>query len=104
MIYNKFIFMDGLVINMAKKYNRYERYDKALIDRIDSIKSDGDFDPYQATKKRTVSDQEMFDDELYNQYSDTEENNSNDSVIAGLVIAIGVIILGCIIYGIIIAI
>lgn len=51
------------------------RYDQNLLDRIDNMTDEKDFDPYQATKRRTISEQKAFDDSVY-----MDDNDDDDDV------------------------
>lgn len=48
-----------------QKFKPVNTIDSNILNRIDSIKSDKDFNPYEAQKKHTVDNNELFDHELY---------------------------------------
>lgn len=75
------------------------RYNQNLIDRIDNMTDDKDFDPYKATKKRTMSNEQAFDDSIYHGEDDDDVDEYGISTktpkwVVALVIGIAVIIVG----------
>ena len=68
-----------------KSRNTYSRYSKSLLDRIDSMTSDKDYDPYQPEKRHTVTDDSLFNNRDYLSEDELEaldkesENSSNSS-------------------------
>lgn len=76
-----------------EKNKTFSRYDKNLIDRIDGMQSDADFSPYEATRKRTVTNEQLFGDEIYNDLEEEDAANEENSSGAGIVIAILIILL-----------
>ena len=75
------------------KNKTYQRYDKNLIDRIDNMKTDADYNPYEATKKHTVTDQELFDAGLYSTPEEEEAEELAQDSSGGGVIALVVVLL-----------
>lgn len=55
-----------------KKRGVYQRYNQNLLDRIDNMKDASDFNPYNAEKKHTVEDSELFGNKNYT--SDEDED------------------------------
>ena len=84
------------------KDKTYQRYDKNLLDRIDNMITDADYDPYASTKKRTVSDDELFNDKIYrspdeedytdNIVNEVKDNGSISGTILGIVVGTIVVI------------
>lgn len=56
-----------------KEKGAYKRFNAGLIDRLDSMTDDRDYNPYHADKKHTVSDEELFNQELYMTDKEIEE-------------------------------
>lgn len=87
-----------------EKSKSFSRYDKNLIDRIDGMQSDADFSPYESTKKHTVTNEQLFGDEIYNELEEEDAANEESSSGAGIVITvlialiIGICIGGYILY------
>lgn len=77
---------------MSKVDYKTGRYSKALIDRIDGMVDEKEFDPYKAGKKLEASGEEMFDNNLY--ADDTEEltDEDIDEASNGMKIAVAVFI------------
>lgn len=61
---------------MGKVDYKTGRYSKALIDRIDGMVDEKEFDPYKAGKKLEASGEEMFDNNMY--ADDTDEITDDD--------------------------
>ena len=71
---------------MSKVDYKTGRYSKALIDRIDGMVDEKEFDPYKAGKKLEASGEEMFDNNMYAD-DDKEELTEDDFDEAGLEIS-----------------
>lgn len=48
-----------------ERRNQYSRYDQKLLDRIDNMKSASDYSPYDPIKKQSMSNNDLFDNEMY---------------------------------------
>ena len=79
------------------------RYNQSLLDRIDNMESDKDFNPYNAEKKHTVNHDELFNEEVYmsqdeyeefkdNQKKDDEDETFNNLDDSGSPIAVGIVV------------
>lgn len=89
------------------KFREKNTIDARMIDRIDSINMDTKYNPYEAQKKQTVNDSELFNNELYLEEDDEgnlltkEEAESSSNSIVPIVVTV-VIILVVVVIGILI--
>ena len=89
------------------KFREKNTIDARMIDRIDSINMDTKYNPYEARKKQTVNDSELFNNELYLEEDDEgnlltkEEAESSSNSIVPIVVTV-VIILVVVVIGILI--
>lgn len=71
----------------AERKKRYTRYNEALLSKIDNMPSSKDTDPYKATKKESVTDAELYDDDLYEDLRDKPDTGKNAAMFAIIIIA-----------------
>lgn len=83
---------------MGKVDYKTGRYSKALIDRIDGIVDEKEFDPYKAGKKLEASGEEMFDNNMYADddkeeltEDDIDEASNSMKIVAAVFISIALI-------------
>lgn len=70
----------------TNKKKRYQRYNEALISKIDSMElSAEETNPYAATKKEYVSNKELYDEELYSD-PDEKEGSGNAAIFIAIVV------------------
>lgn len=69
---------------------RYRRYNKALLDKIDSMPMENENSAYKAIKKQTVGETELFGDQIYHGADDENsvEYKENPKITFVIVITI----------------
>ena len=82
-----------------EKCKTFSRFDRKIIDRIDGMQSDADFSPYEATKKRTVTTEQLFGDEIYNDLENEDAENEEESSGAGIVIIVLILVIAIVCIG-----
>ena len=58
---------------MSTKKKKYKRFNEALISKIDNMPSN-DNSPYAARKRETVTNSELFDNDIYNRKNDDNQD------------------------------
>ena len=89
-----------------KNKGSYKRYNETILDRIDGMKSDKDFDPYKAEHKHSMNNERLFGDAVYmteeeeekemENADNNEEGNSNLSLATVIIALICVLIVAAV--------
>lgn len=78
---------------MAKNHKRTQNIIRnEIMQRIDNMKDDKDFNPYEPNKKLTIENEELFNDK---NYDDVEEESSSEGtgLVVGIIIGIALVAL-----------
>ena len=88
---------------MAKKKLEQNRgiINEELIQRLDNMELEHEYDPYQALKKTTVNNEDLFSEEDYSintddnfvSYHEEEKKSSVKGIVLGIIIAITFILI-----------
>ena len=74
---------------MKAKNKNYARFNKTVMDRIDAMVDDKDYNPYDKVTKEKVS-VDMFDDSNYTEQDEDDDININSTAIARVAAAVTV--------------
>jgi hypothetical protein len=73
----------------AKSNKKYSRYNQTLMDRVDHMEVESEYDPYKATKRHNIDNKNLFSEDAY---EDAVEVDPDADEGKGIVIAVVVIL------------
>ena len=86
-------------MSKRRENSKYNRYSESFLERLDNMKSDKDYNPYEVSKRHITDENELYNETVYTETDETEDEEQSEKGGGGIVLVIVLILVLVLIVG-----